>query len=80
MNLHRVLHQDLPETLLDAYAELANPQSSIYQREEQSTVSATLPGEPEVVKRINTTSPFTVTSQIHNLQYNLEEERKRIWL
>lgn len=78
MSLHRMLHQDLPETLLDAYAEMAKPQSSVYQREEQSTASAMLPGEPEVIKKINTTSPFTATSQIDNLQYNLEEGRNRI--
>lgn len=70
-----MLHQDLTETSSDAYADLANSQSSVYQREGQSTVSAMLLGEPEVVKKINTTNPFTATSEIHNLQYNLEEGR-----
>jgi len=70
-------HQDLTETSLDACADLANSQSSVYQREGQSTASAMLLGEPELVKKINTTKTFTATSQTHNLQYNLEEGRNR---
>lgn len=73
-------HQDLTETSLDAYADLAKSQSSVYQREGQSTVSAMLLGESEVVRKINTTNPLTATSQIFNLQYNLEEGRNRTQL
>lgn len=76
-----MLHQDLTATSLDAYADLANSQSSVYQREGQGTVSAMLPGEPEVVKKINTTNVFTATSQICNSQLIWRKEgRNRTWV
>lgn len=62
------MHQDLPERSSDAYANLANSQSSGYQRQGPSTASAKLHGEPGTVKKINTKNPFTATSEICNLQ------------
>lgn len=57
-----MLGQDLTETLLDAYVDVASSQSSVYQREGQSTVSAAFLGEPEVIKKVKTTNLFTESS------------------
>lgn len=57
-----MLGQDLTETLLDAYVDAASSQSSVYQREGQSTVSAAFLGEPEVIKKVKTTNLFTESS------------------
>lgn len=79
-----MLHQDLPERLSDAYSDLANSQSSGYQRQGPSTASAKLLGEPGAVKKINTKNPFTAASEICNLQVRGKERertgRNRTWL
>lgn len=67
------MHQDLPETWSDAYADLASSQSSGYQRQGPSTASAKLLGEPGAVKKINTQNPFTATTEICNLQVRRRE-------